>query len=264
MKYSCCIEMLFTEFPFADRIYKAKEAGFDCVEFWCWENKDLAAIRRALDETGLEVAVMQGNTEGRMVDPADFETYVAGVKKSVETAKYLGARNLFLMSDIMKEDRSVLETPYVLTPEQKREATLRVLRALVPIAEENDLHFVIEPLNTLVDHKGYSLCHSADGAELVRKVGSPRIGLLFDAYHMQIMEGNLISSIRALHESFGYFHIADVPGRFQPGTGEINYHNVIAALKATGYDGCIGFEFESKGAPSAEVTAALLREYRAI
>ena len=107
MKYSGCIEMLFTEYPFAERIRKAKEAGFDCVEFWCWENKDLPTIRQALDETGMSVAVMQGNIDGRMVDPADFELYMTGIRRSVETARYLGVRNLFLMSDIMKEDRSV-------------------------------------------------------------------------------------------------------------------------------------------------------------
>jgi len=264
MKYSCCIEMLFTELPFADRIYQAKEAGFDCVEFWCWEDKDLKAIRHALDETGIEAAIMQGNIDGRMVDPRDFDVYLRGVMRSVETAKYLGVKTLFLMSDIMQEDRSVLETPYPIAPEEKRGATIRVLRALAPVAEENDLHFVIEPLNTLVDHRGYSLCHSAAGAEIIRAVNHPRIGLLFDVYHMQIMEGNIISSIRSLHETFGYFHIADVPGRCEPGTGELDYGNIIRALKATGYDGCIGFEFSAKRGPAAEISRELLARYRAI
>lgn len=264
MKYSCCIEMLFTEYPFAQRIYKSKEAGFDCVEFWCWENKDLQAVRKALDETGLEVAIMQGNIDGRMVDPADFELYVTGVKRSVETAKFLGVKNLFLMSDVMKEDRSVLDTPYPLTLEQKKAATLAVLRALIPVAEENDICFVIEPLNTLVDHKGYSLCHSVPGAEIIREVGHPRIGLLYDAYHMQIMEGNIIQAIQTLHETFGYFHIADVPGRCEPGTGELNYYNIIRALKATGYDQYIGFEFEARDDSAAAITKRLVQEYRTI
>ncbi len=258
MKFSCCIEMLFTEFPFAERIYKAKEAGFDCVEFWVWDNKDLDAVRKALDETGLELAVMQGNVEGRMVDPKDFDVYVAGVKKSVEAAKRLGAKNLFLMSDIMKEDRSVLETPYAISAEEKRAATLAVLRALIPVAEESGITFVIEPLNTLVDHRGYSLCHSADGASIVREIGHAGIRLLYDAYHMQIMEGNIIENIRAFSDTFGYFHVADVPGRNQPGTGELNYANIIKALRGTGYDGVVGFEFEAKGVSSAEAAASVL------
>lgn len=105
MKFSCCIEMIFTEFDFIERIYKAKEAGFDCVEFWCWKNKDLAAIKKALDETGMEVAIFQGNLEGRMIDAKDHEIYISGVLESAGTALYLGAKTLFLMSDIMQEDR---------------------------------------------------------------------------------------------------------------------------------------------------------------
>ena len=264
MKYSCCIEMLFTEFDFVQRIYKAKEAGFDCVEFWCWENKDIKAVKKALEETGMQVAIMQGNTGGRMVDPADFDVYMAGVKKSVETAKFLGVKNLFLMSDIMQEDRSVLETAYVITPEQKKAATVRILKALIPIAEESGISFVIEPLNTKVDHKGYSLCDSAAGVEIVKEVGHSAIGLLYDAYHMQIMEGNIIDTIQKNAQFFGYFHIADVPGRCQPGTGELNYYNIIKALKKTGYDRYIGFEFEADGVSAMDCTAALLKEFKSL
>lgn len=264
MKYSCCIEMLFTEFDFVERIHKAKEAGFDCVEFWCWENKDIKAVKKALDETGLEVAVMQGNIEGRMVDPADFEKYLAGVKRSVETAKTLGVKNLFLMSDIMKEDRSVLETEYPITPEEKKAASVKLLKALIPIAEESGITFVIEPLNTTVDHKGYSLCHTVPGVEIIKEVNHPSIRLLYDAYHMQIMEGNLIDTIKQYHSYFGYFHIADVPGRREPGTGELNYANIIRALKATGYDKYVGFEFEVTGGVSElNCASALLKEFRA-
>ena len=253
MKYSCCIEMIYTEYPFVERIYKAKEAGFDCVEFWCWQNKDIPAIKKALEETGIEVGVFQGNLEGRMVDPADHDKYIAGVKESVKVAKELGAKTLFLMSDIMQEDRSVLEAPYPLSAEEKLESTKAVLKALIPTAEEAGVTFVIEPLNTTVDHKGYSLCNSAPAFDLIREIGHPNIRALYDAYHMQIMEGNIIDTIRAGIDAIGYFHVADVPGRFQPGTGELNYANIIAALREAGYDGNVGFEFEPKGASSEEV-----------
>ena len=253
MKFSCCIEMIFTEYPFVERIYKAKEAGFDCVEFWCWQDKDLKAVKKALDETGIELGVFQGNLEGRMVDPADHDKYVAGVKESVKVAKELKTTNLFLMSDIMKEDRSVLETPYPISAEEKLASTKAVLKALIPTAEEAGITFVIEPLNTKVDHKGYSLCNSAPAFELIREVGHPNMRALYDAYHMQIMEGNIIDTIRAGVDAIGYFHIADVPGRFEPGTGELNYVNIIKALREAGYDGKVGFEFEPKNGTSEEV-----------
>lgn len=262
MKYSCCIEMLFTEYDFPERIRKAREAGFDCVEFWCWENKDLDAIEAVQKETGMEIAIMQGNLEGRMVDPRDLELYLDGVKRSVDTAGRLGVKNLFLMSDIMKEDRSVLETPYAISKEEKMKATAKVLRELIPIAEESQITFVIEPLNTLVDHKGYSLCSSEEGARLIREVNHPGIRLLYDAYHMQIMEGNIIDTIGDIWDTFGYFHIADVPGRCQPGTGELNYANIVAALKKTGYDKYIGFEFLPKGVSSQEAACKTLKQLK--
>lgn len=252
MKYSCCIEMIFTEFDFIERIYKAKEAGFDCIEFWCWENKDVAAIKKALDETGMEVAIFQGNLEGRMIDAKDHDKYVQGVLKSVETAKYLGAKTLFLMSDIMKEDRSVLEAPYPITFDEKMLSSKAVLEALIPVAEKNDITFVIEPLNTLVDHKGYSLCNSRPAIELIREINHPNIKVLYDAYHMQIMEGNIIETIKEGIETFGYFHVADVPGRFEPGTGELNYTNIVKVLKEVNYSGKIGFEFTPKSGNSEE------------
>lgn len=258
MKYSCCIEMIFTEFDFVERIYKAREAGFDAVEFWCWENKDINAVKKALAETGMKVAIMQGNLEGRMVDEKDYELYIEGVKKSVTTAKEIGVKNLFLMSDIMQEDRSVKEAPYSISDKEKKVATLRILKALVPIAEENGITFVIEPLNTTVDHRGYSLCHSRPGMDMINEVNHPNIRLLYDVYHMQIMEGNIINTIKAGYQTFGYFHIADVPGRFQPGTGELNYLMIVKALRETGYDKYIGFEFEVKDAPSMEVCKELL------
>lgn len=253
MKFSCCIEMIFTEYPFVERIYKAKEAGFDCVEFWCWQNKDIPAVKKALAETGIEVGVFQGNLEGRMVDPADHDKYIAGVKESVKVAKELGAKTLFLMSDIMKEDRSVLEAPYPISPEEKLASTKAVLEALILVAEEAGITFVIEPLNTKVDHRGYSLCYSAPAFALIREINHPNIRALYDAYHMQIMEGNIIDTIRSGVDTMGYFHVADVPGRFEPGTGELNYANIIGALREAGYDGKVGFEFEPKNGTSEEV-----------
>ena len=154
------------------------------------------------------------------------------------------------MSDIMQADRSVLPAPYPISEAEKRANTLAVLKELAPLAEAAGITLVIEPLNTKVDHRGYSLCHAAPAFELVREVGSPRIRVLFDAYHLQIMEGNLIQSIRDGIDTIGYFHIADVPGRHEPGTGELNYANILAALSACGYEGVVGHEYEPRNGDS--------------
>ena len=131
MKYSACIEMLFQDVELIERIYKAKEAGFQAVEFWLWQPKDLNAIKKALNETGLEVAVFQGNIQGRMIDSKDNEIYINGVKKSVEAAKKVGAKHLFLMTDILQEDRTVLEPPYPISEEEKIASIKKVLNTLM-------------------------------------------------------------------------------------------------------------------------------------
>lgn len=247
MKYSACIEMLFQEKSFADRIRAAGKAGFRAVEFWLWQNKDLAAVKKALQETGLTIGVFQANIEGRMTDPKDHDLYVKGVRESMKTAKELGAKHLFLMSDILKEDRTVLEPEVPVSNADKLAATKRVLRTLAPEAEAAGITFIIEPLNTLVDHKGYSLSHSAPAFDIVREIGSPSIKVLYDVYHMQIMEGNIIETLRGNMDAIGYVHIADVPGRHEPGTGEINYRNIFKTLREIGYQGTVGFEFEPTG-----------------
>ena len=247
MKYSACIEMLFQELPFLERIHAAKKAGFHAVEFWLWQNKDVKGIKKALDETGMSVGVFQGNIEGRMTDPGDHDRYVAGVRRSIETAKYLGAKTLFLMSDILQADRSVLEPPRPISEQDKLAATLRVLNTLKADAAAAGITFVIEPLNTTVDHRGYSLSHSAPAFSIVREIDSPNIRALYDIYHMQIMEGNIIQTIRENMDAIGYIHVADVPGRHEPGTGELNYRNIFRAIGESGYAGIVGFEFEPTG-----------------
>lgn len=255
MKYSACIEMLYQECELIQRIYKAKESGFNAVEFWLWQNKDLDAVKKALSDTDMDLCVFQGNIEGRMIDPKDNDLYISGVKKSLEAAKKLGAKHLFLMTDILQEDRTVLEPPYPISEEDKIKSIKYVLNTLKPLAEEAGIILVIEPLNIYVDHKGYYMSHSKPAFEMVREIGSKNIKVLYDIYHMQIMEGNIIQTIKDNIDAIGYIHIADVPGRFQPGTGEINYTNIFKAIRETGYQGYVGFEFEPKGADTEKVVA---------
>ena len=258
MEFSCCIEMIYTGHPFLERIRLAKEAGFDYVEFWNWVDKDIDAIEKTLKGAGIRLATFQGSIRGVMVDKADREVYIEDMKTSIAMAKRLGAKAVFCMSDILQEDRSVKPRAVPIPPEEMKENTISVLKELAPFAEEAGVMLVIEPLNTIVDHAGYSLCTSREGADIVNAVGSPNVKLLYDAYHMQIMEGNVIDTIREVAPAIGHFHIADVPGRAQPGTGELNYANILKALKDTGYRGIVGFEFTPAGAPDEEVAAGTL------
>ena len=112
---------------------------------------------------------------------------------------------------------------------------------------------VLEPLNTKVDHAGYFLDHAVDAFRLVREINAPALRVLYDIYHMQIMDGDLIATIEANLDLISHFHVADVPGRHEPGTGEINYANVFRRIDAAGYAGFVGLEFR----PSGDHDAAL-------
>jgi hydroxypyruvate isomerase len=132
-------------------------------------------------------------------------------------------------------------------PEQMANA-VAALKAVAPLLEKSGITAVVEVLNTYVNHAGYFLYYIRDGAELVDRVGSPNVKILFDLYHTQVMEGNLIENLRTYIAHTGHFHVADVPGRNEPGTGEINYRNVFRAIYDLGdrYTGYVSLEYRPK------------------
>ena len=243
MKYSACIELLFSEVPFVERIEMAKKSGFDAVEFWLWKTKDIELIKKECKKNDIKVSVFQGNVGGGMIDPFDNEKYIEGVEESLEKAVELECNNLFLMTDILKEDRTVESPPYEISEKDKETNIIDILSKLNPLAKKHGVTLLIEPLNVVIDHKGYYLEHSKDGFDLLKKIDNSNIKLLYDIYHMQIMEGNIIKTLENNINLIGHIHIADVPGRHEPGTGEINFKNIYNKLKDLNFSGYIGFEY---------------------
>ena len=118
------------------------------------------------------------------------------------------------------------------------------LERILPLAEEHNVVLVMELLNSRVDHPDYQCDHTSWGVELCRKIGNPRFKLLYDIYHMQVMEGDVISTIRENIEYLAHFHTAGVPGRNELGPDqELNYPAIAQALASTGYTGFVGHEF---------------------
>jgi hydroxypyruvate isomerase len=257
MKASVCIEMIYTEYPFLERIKKAAEAGFDAVEFWDWDNKDLPAIKRVAHEAGLGIAAFQGNLGGTLINPTHRERLISGVWQSLEKGREMKTRGLFLLTDELGEDRSVRFRFPELSEEAKHQSVLDGVKMLAPLAEKAGVTLFLEPLNIYVDHAGFYLHHSAVAFDLVRAVGSPSIKVLFDIYHMQVMEGNIIQTMTSNLDLIGHVHVADVPGRHEPGTGELNYPNIFKALSKAGYEGYVGFEFAPTGKSDGIAAAAL-------
>jgi hydroxypyruvate isomerase len=242
MKKSVCIEMLFTEVAFEDRFQLTKESGFDYVEFWSWKDKDIQKIKELCQVHDLKIASFSGDQDFSMVDKRQKEDYIAFVKESIEVAKFLSCDHLVVHSNALGEKGVVINHYPNIANANKIEAMLDVLKTLATEAEKSNVTLALEALNTTVDHPGNFLTSTKVAAELIRSVNSSYIKILYDVYHMQIMEGNIINTLKAYIDAIGYIHIADVPGRHEPGTGEINFANIMKTLKKLKYDGMIGFE----------------------
>lgn len=233
MQLSPCIEMLFREESIPERLRHVKQLGFGGFEFWSWENKDIDELIQV--STELDLTVTAFCTEFvSLVDAKKREEYVEGLKRSIDIARRIGC------------DKLITQTGPELTAIPREDQLLSLidgLNACVSILETNRITLLVEPLNIIVDHKGYFLSRSAEAFDIIQAVNSPYVKILYDVYHQQITEGNLIPTIRQNINLIGHFHIADHPGRHEPGTGEINYHNVLKAIKDTGYNGWIGLEY---------------------
>ncbi len=236
IKLSGCIEMLFSEIDeFADRIPAAAQAGLPAFEFWKCSQKDIDAVVGAKDAAEIQIAAMAVEAPQGMLSLTAVEEFTYCTEAAARVAQRLGASAIIAITGWEDTERPRSE---------QHEAIVACLKAAAPIVEDADLTLVLEPLNILVDHAGYYLYESAEGFQIIDEVGSPNVKLLFDIYHQQVTEGNLIANITANIDKIGHFHAADVPGRNEPGTGEINWSNVVAAINDTDYDGYLGLEYQ--------------------
>jgi hydroxypyruvate isomerase len=235
IELSACIEILFMEEPdFLRRIQLSAAAGLPAVEFYSFAGRDPAAIARTAKEAGVAVAAVSLDSEASLLDEGAAPTLIAGLRATAANAATVGCRRLIAVPG---------EERIGVSREQQHATVVANLAALAPIAADLGVTIVLEPLNTLVDHPGQFLKTATEGFQMVREVGSPSVKLLYDIYHMQVMEGNLTQTIRDNVALIGHFHAADVPGRYAPGTGEIAWPFLMKAIAASGYDGYFGLEY---------------------
>lgn len=235
IKLSACIEMVFAEVPFLDRIDKVSEIGLPAFEFWSWGQKDINEIKRRKQKYSLETAAFGVDPRVNIVDRGTTGSFVKAVEDSARIAHELGCKTLIATTG--NELKGVPRS-------QQHESIVKCLRGAAATVEKEGVTLVLEPLNVLVDHMGYYLSSSSEGFDIVREVGSPNVKLLYDIYHQQVTEGNLMSTITKNIGMIGHFHAADVPGRHEPGTGEINYANVLKAISGAGYEDYVGLELK--------------------
>ena len=253
-RLAACAEMIFLDLPFAERVRRIADLGFE-VEIWAWAGKDVDALAG----TGATFSSMTGYLSGALADPAGAEELLRTARQSLAVAERLDCPRLNVHGTGL-DDRGLPVVPAaVVTPDMWLTA-LRTLTRLAELGERAGRVFTLENLNTAVDHPGTPFARAADALALVAAVGSPHLRLNLDLYHAQIGEGNLVELVERALPYVGEIQVADVPGRREPGTGEIHYPAVAAALERLGYQGVVGLEGWASGKPE-EALASFRRAF---
>ena len=261
LELSVCIETIFADLELPARIDAVADAGLRGFEIWGWQDKDLEAIIERKDRHGLELVNLNLDPPGHLLEGDEVPAFVEGVRESCQVARRLGCPRLTAhvqevpwgegqpWYNLLSNGRDIAQR------RARRENIVEALKQAVPIAQAEGILLMLEPLNSLVDHAGYFLSTSREGFDVLRAVDSPGAKLLFDVYHNQVGEGNLINNIVDHIDLVGHLHLADAPGRHEPGTGEINFLNVLLAAKRAGYDGYVGLEYIPRGDSLASLEA---------
>ncbi|PRC41939.1 hydroxypyruvate isomerase [Mycobacterium sp. ITM-2017-0098] len=230
-----CSEMVFTDLPIIDRVKRIHERGF-AVEIWSWHDKDLAALAA----TGATFTSMTGYLHGDLIDPDNCDEVVRTAELSIKAAETLGVTRLNLHTAELVDGQAA--RPRKRSTGQMWLTAARTLERIGALGAESGVTFCVENLNTIVDHPGVPLARAKDTLALVEGVGHPNVKMMLDLYHAQIGEGNLIELLRRCGDAIGEIQVADVPGRCEPGTGEISYPAIAEALRGIGYTGTVGME----------------------
>jgi hydroxypyruvate isomerase len=236
MQFSLCIDALFRGRPQEEALEAVRASGYRAFEFWGWWDRDLEGLCAKARSLGLSCAALCTRFIS-LTDPARRASYLEGLEESIGAAKKAGAG--VIISQLGDDTGGRRDFQH--------RSIVAGLRAAVPLLEKGGVTLAIEPLNGRVDHAGVFLESSDEGFEIVREVGSGRVKLLFDIYHQQITEGDIIRRITANLDNIAHFHAAGTPGRHELDQGELNYPAIFKVLDEGGYRGFVGLEYFSSG-----------------
>lgn len=240
MKKSICIEKIFLEVPFYERFQRVKEAGFEYVEFWTWEDKDVDRVADLVRKHELKVASISGDKLFSLIINEEREQYLEYLARSLKVAQTLKCAHVVIHSNGIDKGK-VTHDGAGIGYAKKIASMTRTLGRAAKMAEEAGVTLVLEAVNTY-SIPGYFLSRTVEAGDIVRVIGSPNLKILYDIWHMQQMEGNMVHYLTQYIDVLGYVHIGDAPERHEPGTGEINFDRIKRTLKSIGYDGVFGFE----------------------
>lgn len=248
-KLSVMLWTVFRKLPFEQRLEKVAEAGYRAVElvdeFRNWQAADFARALARRDSLRISFDATAGLSTG-IVDPGDRQKFLQEVGHLLPIMEKLECRNLIVLSG---------NAALGLSRETQHESCVEGLQRAAEVAAPRGVTLLLENIDP-EENPRYYLTSAREGFEIVRKVNHPKVRFLYDLYHEQIAEGNLMETLERNFAQLGLVHVADVPGRHQPGTGEINYGNIFRQLAQLNYGGFVAMEFLSQGDAVVELAGA--------
>lgn len=228
---------------FEEKMEAAAKAGIQSVQFVGehigWDDARIRTVKSLTKSLRLSIDTLGvmptwGREKLNMVDPAQRDRLLVEVEKNLVYAQKLEVPLGLIMSGNTLGDR---------TFEQQFQSLVDGAKRCGELAAKYNVTLIVEPLNTRVNHKGYFLSNCVDGLKMIQQVNHPNVKLLFDLYHEQVERGDVIRSAQAAMQHVKVFHVADNPGRNEPGTGEMNYANIYKAIAKAGYEGIVCMEY---------------------
>lgn len=243
-KISTCIDMMFASMDFYDRFAAAKSSGIGAVEFWKWSNKDLDKVRELLDQHQLGFSVfnidcrdeqLSWDLSRGILNRGRRQELLSALRESIPVYNMLEASGMIVL---------IGENTDEISRQQQKENIYACLSDAAEAAENANITLVVEPLND-IDRQNYCMPYAADLLEILNRVDSDHVKMLYDMYHQSMMGDFSLDVIRENIHRIGHFHVADCPGRHEPGTGKVDYVEILRQISQLDYDGYIGLEYRA-------------------
>lgn len=230
---------------FCETVKAVSRLGYDAIETYNWKELDLDAVRGTCEEQGVEFLSMC-TTERRLTAPECRTLWLAGLEESCKAARRLRVKHLITQvgADTGAERAA------------QHASIVEGLKAAKPILETYGVTVMVEPLNTYVNHPGYYLWSSKEAFDIIREVDDPHVKVVYDIYHQQIMEGNIIPNVTANLDCIAHLHAAGHPGRHELQLGENDYKVILDAIDRAGYVGACGLEYGPTEEPDESLRKA--------
>lgn len=249
--------MMFSKFDFYDRISEAGKCGIDAIEFWKWSNKDIGRVCERKEENGLSFSVFNIDSRNEklsydlsrgILNAGRKEELLSALEESIPVYHRLKAHAMIVL---------VGESISGVSRLKQCDHVYNCLKAAAATAEESAVTLVVEPLNS-IDRENYFMPYTGELFEILEQVDSPNIKMLYDIYHQNMMGDFSLTEIEKHIGRIGHFHVADCPGRHEPGTGNVDYPAIIREIAKLDYSGYIGLEYRATK-PDAE-TLGFIKE----